>query len=345
MNVWLRYKWEDKNYNWDPKKWYNITNIKLNSNPELEHYIWTPDIYLYNTAEKPLSELDYTNIVLNYDGSIFWSRPGLIKSTCTFDLTYFPYDKQLCYLKFGSWSYDSSEIFLIEDIIDITNLQKHEEWKLGKYYSVKNLQKYSCCENTYEDIQFFYEIIRKPEYYNINIVIPTFSTASLMILTLFVPWDSGERISFAVTILLSIIVFLLILSDNLPKTDKYPLLSKMIIGLVYFSLIGVVFTVFINALKSYMDKKDYEKKSNKNTIFTNFISCFSCNNDQTNSVQCPETGQRIQRTQSYLDIVNADRLKKCCKNFIRIVESIYITLFTLGFIIYCSIIFLKKENN
>ena len=55
-----------------------------------------------------------------------------------------------------------------------------------------------------------------------------------MILTLLVPWDSGERISFAVTVLLTIIVFLLIISENLPKSDNKPLLSRMIIGLIYF---------------------------------------------------------------------------------------------------------------
>jgi uncharacterized membrane protein len=66
-----------------------------------------------------------------------------------------------------------------------------------------------------------------------------------------VPWDSGERSSFAITVMLSLIVFLLILSESLPKTDAHPLLSKMLIGLTFFSLFVVFFTVIISALYSY----------------------------------------------------------------------------------------------
>ena len=38
----------------------NITDIHLNTNPDFDYYIRTPDIYLYNTAEKPTEESNYT---------------------------------------------------------------------------------------------------------------------------------------------------------------------------------------------------------------------------------------------------------------------------------------------
>ena len=56
---------------------------------------------------------------------------------------------------------------------------------------------------------------------------------------------------------LSIIVFLLILSENLPKTKEMPLLSRMLIGLTFFSLTGVFFTVLISGMYSIKDKKKY----------------------------------------------------------------------------------------
>jgi hypothetical protein len=63
--------------------------------------------------------------------------------------------------------------------------------------------------------------------------------------------------------MLSLIVFLLILSESLPKTDSHPLLSKMLVGLTFFSLLVVFFTVIISALYSY--------KTNKETPFFQFI--------------------------------------------------------------------------
>lgn len=43
--------------------------------------------------------------MLFYDGSVFWPPPAQLRSTCKVDVTYFPFDRQHCALKFGSWSY------------------------------------------------------------------------------------------------------------------------------------------------------------------------------------------------------------------------------------------------
>jgi len=287
MNVWLRYNW-NSNIKWNSSNFNDISSINLNTNPDADKFIWTPDIYLYNTAEKPMNELDYSKANVYYDGNIFWSRPGLIKSTCIFNLTYFPFDQQTCKLKFGSWAYDNYNIY-INDVqnnsIDISNYQEHEEWNLVDFYTVKNSVIYSCCVNPYHDLEFYYTIRRKPAYYNLNIIIPTFATATLIILTLLVPWDSGERISFAVTVLLSIIVFLLIVSENLPKTDSKPLLSLMIIGLIYFSLVGVIFTILISCIHESI--KNDTIKDNKIMVYLfskcKYIKC--CINNQSNTRQ------------------------------------------------------------
>ena len=59
-NIWLRYYWKDNFLKWKPENYNNLTSTVVNTNPELDRNIWTPDIYLYNTAELPLSELDYS---------------------------------------------------------------------------------------------------------------------------------------------------------------------------------------------------------------------------------------------------------------------------------------------
>ena len=155
MNIWLRYEWTDPSITWDTYKYNNITLIHLDTNPEYDKFIWTPDVYLYNTAEKPMGELDYTKANVYNNGRIFWSRPGLIKSTCVFDLTYYPYDQQVCKLKFGSWSYNKNEICLTykNNSIDISNYQEHEEWNLIDYNTKINSIKYDCCEEEFQDIE------------------------------------------------------------------------------------------------------------------------------------------------------------------------------------------------
>ena len=258
-NIWLRHYRKDKYLTWNPTEYGNITEITLPTNPDQDQSIWIPDIYLYNTAELPMQDLDYSLSNIDYNGNVMWSRPGIIMSTCTFNLEDFPYDQQECYLKFGSWSYNSKKLNLSfwDTAIDIANYQRHQGWELISTDYKLNEDYYSCCPDPYQDIIFHVTLRRNPDYYIINIIIPTFATATLMVLSFIIPNSSGERISFAVTVMLSIIVFLLILSENLPKTKEMPLLSRMLIGLTFFSLTGVFFTVLISGMYSIKDKKKY----------------------------------------------------------------------------------------
>ena len=96
---------------------------KLNFFTHQENYL-DSDVYLYNTAELPLQELDNTMAMVYADGSVIWSAPGMLKSTCQFELEHFPYDTQICSLKFGSWSYSKAELNLSlpdTNTLDISN--------------------------------------------------------------------------------------------------------------------------------------------------------------------------------------------------------------------------------
>lgn len=251
-NIWLRYYWNDYRLRWNKTEWM-VSKIVLYSDPEADNVIWIPDIYLYNTAELPLENLKYSRINVYSNGDVIWSRPGLLKSTCKFDLSYYPFDIQRCYMKFGSWVYTGNDLDLNihSSNIDITNMQLNEEWELVNTSFFRNSQKYDCCPESYIDIMFNFTLKRYSQHYTTNIIVPTIATSSLMIISLIVPWDSGERISFVTTVMLSIIVFLLILSENLPKSDANPFLSQLILGLTIFSLISVFFTVVVSSLYTH----------------------------------------------------------------------------------------------
>lgn len=43
---------------------------------------------------------------------MLWVPPGQFTVLCDLDLTYWPFDKQTCAMKFGSWTYNGEEIDL-----------------------------------------------------------------------------------------------------------------------------------------------------------------------------------------------------------------------------------------
>jgi len=44
------------------------------------------------------------------DGSVFWPPIVRMRSACKMDITFFPFDDQICKLKLGSWAYDGFQV-------------------------------------------------------------------------------------------------------------------------------------------------------------------------------------------------------------------------------------------
>lgn len=51
-----------------------------------------------------------TNVVVKDNGTCLYVPPGIFKSTCKIDITWFPFDDQRCEMKFGSWTYDGFQV-------------------------------------------------------------------------------------------------------------------------------------------------------------------------------------------------------------------------------------------
>tara|TARA_B110001450_G_C17619197_1_gene480488 strand:- start:729 stop:1391 length:663 start_codon:yes stop_codon:yes gene_type:complete len=219
----------------------------------------------------------------------------------------------------------------------MSNYQLNQEWEIIETKHTLEEKIYKCCPEKYQSAVYIIKIRRKPGYYILNIILPTFATSTLMVLCLLIPWDSGERISFAVTVMLSIIVFLLILSESLPKTNTKPLLSKMLIGLVFFSLFVVFSTVVIGVMHSYT------KKNNK--FAKKLLGLFNKYN-----IGCKKK-QQLNRNDSYLGTINAitNHANNAsddndCDKLATIIERIFTSVFVIAFVIYCAVIFGEKPS-
>ncbi len=64
-------------------------------------------------------------------------------------------------------------------------------------------------------------------FYTITITVPAVVLSTLMLMTFAIPHDAGERNSFAMTVLLALSIFQLMVNELIPATStNIPLLSE-----------------------------------------------------------------------------------------------------------------------
>ena len=85
----------------------------------------------------------HTDVVVSEDGSCLWVPGGIFQSSCRIDPTWFPYDSQICHLKFGSWTYDGGKVDLTiqGNSGDSSSYLSNSEWELtgSREYTVINI--------------------------------------------------------------------------------------------------------------------------------------------------------------------------------------------------------------
>ncbi|XP_071018583.1 neuronal acetylcholine receptor subunit alpha-2-like [Oncorhynchus clarkii lewisi] len=242
-NVWLKQEWNDYKLRWRPSDYDNVTSIRVPS-----ELIWVPDIVLYNNADGEFAVTHMTKAHLFYNGKVRWVPPAIYKSSCSIDVTFFPFDQQNCKMKFGSWTYDKAKIDLerFENTVDLNNYWESGEWAIINAVGTYNTKKYDCCHEIYPDITYFFIIRRLPLFYTINLIIPCLLISCLTVLVFYLPSDCGEKITLCISVLLSLTVFLLLITEIIPSTSLViPLIGEYLLFTMIFVTLSIVITVFV----------------------------------------------------------------------------------------------------
>ncbi|CAF5028492.1 unnamed protein product, partial [Rotaria sp. Silwood1] len=250
--------WIDEHLKWDPINFNNITNISIPASD-----LWRPDLVLFNNADGNYEVTLMTKATVYYDGRVIWEPPAIYKSSCTINVEFFPFDIQHCQMKFGSWTYSGEQVDLvhinqtngsmpvygnnsISYAIDLTDFYRSVEWDIMEVPAKRNVQKYTCCPQTYPDITFLIIRRRKTLFYTVNLIIPCVGISFLTALTFYLPSDSGEKMALCIMILLSLTVFFLLLAELIPPTSLVvPLIGKYLLFTMILVTLSIVVTVIV----------------------------------------------------------------------------------------------------
>lgn len=223
-----------------------------------------------NTGRGILDTSMQTNIIVTSNGAASWFCPLILETECGVDIKYFPFDRQVCPMRFGLWTYNGLMVnfSIVRDSADISNLVPSGEWNLEGMPSVRKVFEYACCPGIpYPVIDYDVIIVRRTSFYLLNLIWPGILIAVLASITFLLPPESGERIGLGITNLLAMMVFLLLISESIPPTsDAVPLASN------FFSIVLVLSALAL--IESCIVIKFLHKCSSDVTEIPWFIRCF-----------------------------------------------------------------------
>ncbi|CAH8658971.1 unnamed protein product [Heterobilharzia americana] len=198
-NCWSMYKWTDSLLRWNESDFGNIRTVRI-----FPSQIWTPDIKLYNFADERLREHRDARVVVSSNGEMLWVPQALFKSTCEVEITYFPFDTQICMLEFGSWTYDKTQMDILWWIPDSPPM----------------------VEMPYLDFSDYVPMI------------PCVLLSSLTLVVFWLPPESPAKMMLGMNIFVAFFVLLLLLAESTPSAVKnFPLIG------VYFCLNMIMITL------------------------------------------------------------------------------------------------------
>ncbi|KAJ8308402.1 hypothetical protein KUTeg_013276 [Tegillarca granosa] len=262
--AYLVISWTDELLTWTPSNYGDISYLYVSQSD-----IWKPDITLQNGFTE-IKELGSSFILAKVEnnGKVTWKPYVVFETKCDVYMRYFPFDDQICPIKFVLWTSTSSDVILqtsVENGITLENLDSNGQWYISSVIGSNNDEK--------TEITFYVNLSRKPLFFLITILVP-------------VP-DSGEKIGYSITVFLAFAVYLTIVTSSFPKSsDSVSILASYITIQLVVGTCTVMVTTFQLRINFWETKqKKVPKWLQCFTRFSLIQFCknkkFSCNDKQT----------------------------------------------------------------
>ncbi|XP_071944090.1 neuronal acetylcholine receptor subunit alpha-10-like [Antedon mediterranea] len=262
VNGWMAQTWTDHLMVWNASEYGGLGTIKVDKSA-----IWIPDITLYNNVDDKFESVkDDIPLSIDSDGSVIMASPAIYTAFCKMDVKFFPFDKQVCKFKFGSWSYGSQDVDVEAITGEASNQNEFQEngvWDLEYVSFEKNVIKYDCCLHPFTDITMSIGLARRYQSYIGNVLAPCVLLSFLAAFVFYLPAECGEKISFSITNLLAIVLFQQLIAESLPPSDETPYIASFFTLIISLGCISVVATSIILKVHYGRHKKPVNAVINK----------------------------------------------------------------------------------
>ncbi|XP_066304375.1 uncharacterized protein [Branchiostoma lanceolatum] len=274
-SVIIDFTWRDGRLKWDAKYYGNIETLTVPGSS-----IWTPAFTLKKNADPLYGGLPKdVPLLITTDGTVTWRVETLTTTICEADPFFFPADTMECHICF-------SASYAIEQTIECGEGSSCGVWSPpqteGEWY-----RKDRILAQGNKEACFAVHLARIPLFHIATTVGPCVILVVLMIITFIMPVDRGDRISFGVTILLSMVVSLVFVTEVLPVKGALPFFAMLIV--VCMALMGL-FLFFTIGIITLHDKEGSMSPMAK-TFFLRYMAKFLLLGDLTKKEAASEDGE------------------------------------------------------
>ena len=239
--------WNDSRLSWNVKDFENIQFISFHLRD-----IWRPGIALLNSIDQfDLVDrgMDKTTVWVESSGEVHYALGKVFGTSCDPDITYFPFDSHECYLFFAPFANmftivektgNQSDVAL-KDLIFFNAIDEDGKWVYKRLIPcITQIGK-----SIYYGATFPIRLQRRWGFIFLSVVSPVIVLSFLNLFVFLIPVEAGERITFAITVLLSYTVFMIVLADNIPETSNpMPIISYFLVFKLGYSL-GITASIII----------------------------------------------------------------------------------------------------
>lgn len=213
----IKVGWRDPRLSWNTSEYPVTDHITINLKD-----IWIPHVILWNPIDNYIivdPENDQQLVLVYPNGWVTYTNLAILSTLCVPNVEFFPFDKHNCDIElliYESLFYGES-ITVQPHLLDLkeqfnSSFSEHPQWKLipGTSHTF-NFSKVVI-------VRFPFIFQRRGSFMLFNLVFPVMLISLLNVCAFAIPFESGERVSFAMSVFLSVLFYMTIVADFLPHS-------------------------------------------------------------------------------------------------------------------------------
>ncbi|PVD31003.1 hypothetical protein C0Q70_10279 [Pomacea canaliculata] len=216
---WMQVQWQNEYLAWDPAAFGGVINIFPDPTQ-----VWRPRLTLRNTMKdlKAIGE-EYIVIMARYDGFMEWYPAEQFETFCYVDVT----------------RHGSIDLLQLWPTIDLSFYSGNGEWEMISTQATK--RNWTLDGALYPELVYKMTLKRRPSLLVLTVLMPVLLLAFINVFVFSIPSESGERLSYAITTLLSFGVFMSFILSSMPSSAET--VSIMVIDMSALLILSAVYVL------------------------------------------------------------------------------------------------------